>query len=513
MPSEMKKLGRTVKANQPTTVMHVNGKSDEGVVPLKSLNKPGRSGAVVMEGRPLTEGNLKQPIEAKTQCLDAPSLSGLQRIRKAARDDKGLRFTALFHHITPELLGASYEALDPHAASGIDGVTWAEYGEDVSRHIVDLHRRLHAGSYRAQPSRRVWIPKADGKQRPLGIAALEDKIVQRAVGTILETIYETDFAGFSYGFRPGRSQCGALDALWTGLTSRPVNWILDADIKSFFDTLDHQWLMKFVSHRIADRRIHRLIQKWLKAGVCEEGTRTETTQGVPQGAVISPLLANLYLHHVFDLWVKWWRKHEAQGEVIVVRYADDTVIGFQSKPDAERFLGLLKERFGKFSLELHPDKTRLIEFGKFATANRRRRQEGKPETFAFLGFTHIAGKRRSDGGYTVLRHSIARRVNEKIAQIREHLLSIRSTAIKEQGKWLGSVVGGWLNYHAIPTNSVAIARFRWQIIGAWRATLRRRSQTAYRTTGWRHMRRLAEKFLPPAIILHPYPNRRHVVTT
>ncbi len=402
--------------------------------------------------------------------------------------------------------------MKPNAAPGVDGVTWADYGEGLRERVVDLHARVHGGRYRAQASRRVWIPKADGRQRPLGVAALEDKIVQMAVTWILNAIYEADFAGFSYGFRPGRGQRNALDALWVGLSERPVNWVLDADIRNFFDTLDHQQLLRFVEHRVGDPRILGLIRQWLRAGVCENGRWSKTRVGTPQGAVISPLLANIYLHYVLDLWVRWWRTHEAQGEVIIVRYADDFVMGFQRQDDAQRFLEELRKRLQQFALNLHPDKTRLIEFGRFAATNRIRRTEGKPETFSFLGFTHICGKRLKDGGYAVWRHSIAKKLSAKVAEIGLTLFNNRSKPLREQGEWLGSVVRGWLNYHAIPTNSLAIARFRDLVVDAWRRALRRRSQTA-RSLTWPQMRRIAAQWIPPARILHPYPNRRLLIVT
>jgi group II intron reverse transcriptase/maturase len=410
------------------------------------------------------------------------------------------------------MLEDAYRALNPQAAAGIDRVTWVQYGEGLRANIVDLHARVHGGRYRAQPSRRVWIPKADGRQRPLGVASLEDKIVQLGVTWILNAIYEVDFAGFSYGFRPGRSQRQALDALWVALSERRVNWVVDADIRSFFDTLDHQWVMKFVEHRVGDPRILRLIAKWLKAGVCEDGQWTGTTAGTPQGAVISPLLANVYLHYVLDLWVKWWRTHEASGEVIIVRYADDFVVGLQFQDDAARFLESLRERLRKFALDLHSDKTRLIEFGRFAARNRERRGEGRPETFAFLGFTHICGKRRSDGGFAVWRHTIGKRLGQKVAEIGSRLKAMRSLPLTDQGQWVQRVVRGWMNYHAIPTNSIAVARFRDLVVEAWHRALRHRSQMAKRLT-WTRMRTIASRWVPPARILHPYPDRTRFVTT
>ena len=511
VPRDAVSLGRMEKASPPTSIMHARRKSDEGVVLMKSRNNADETVAVAAEGRPETKGNPNQPMGTGAQTPGIPA-SGLERVRMAAmRNGRKQRFTGLLHHVTEGFLAECYWGLNPTASPGVDRTTWQEYGEDLRNRLSDLNRRVHTGTYRAQPSRRVWIPKPDGRQRPLGVAALEDKIVQRAIGRILEVIYEVDFKGLSYGFRPGRGQHDALDSLWTALMTKPVNWVVDADIQGFFDALDHEWLMKFVEHRIGDPRILRLIRQWLRCGVCENGRWTGTTQGVPQGAVISPLLANIYLHYVLDTWFTWWRR--TRNNVIMVRYADDFVVGFQHHSDAKQFLTELKARLDTFGLKLHPDKTRLIEFGRFAQANRRRRQEGRPETFNFLGFTHIAGTRRSDGQYAVHRHTIAKRMHAKVADLKATLKRIRERTIKEQGTWLGSVVRGWLNYHAIPTNSIALSRFRSLAIDAWRRSLLSRSQTAGRTIIWNYMRRLADRFIPPARILHPYPNQRHAATT
>ena len=321
--------------------------------------------------------------------------SALERVREVARRDKDARFTALLHHVDLVRLRKAYWAIRPQAAPGVDKVTWADYGQDLEANLRDLHARVQAGRYRAKPSRRVYIPKADGRQRPLGIASLEDKIVQRAVVEVLNAVYEVyevDFRGFSYGFRPGRKPHDALDALTVAITSRRVNWVLDADIRDFFGQLDHSWLRKFVRHRIADERVLRLIDKWLTVGVVEDGEWTECDEGSPQGASASPLLANVYLHYVLDLWVDWWRSQPGRGDVIIVRWADDFIVGFETEQDACQFLAELRERFAKFGLELHPDKTRLIEFGRHADWKRRKRGLGKPETFDFLGLTHICAK-------------------------------------------------------------------------------------------------------------------------
>src|SRR2546425_9080655 len=432
--------------------------------------------------------------------------SGLGHVREAARRDGKLRFTALLHHVTADLLQDSYYSLKKQAAPGVDGVTWEEYGQDLEARLRDLHGRIHRGAYRAKPSRRVWIPKSDGRQRPLGIAALEDKVVQYAVGTVLNQIWEEDFLGFSYGYRPGRSQHDALDALYVGITRKKVNWVLDLDVRGFFDKIEHSWMIKFVEHRIGDRKIVRLIQKWLKAGVMEQGRWDETKEGTPQGAVISPTLANLYLHYVLDLWVDQWRRKEATGDVIIVRYADDAVLGFQHRKEAERFLEQLRERLGKFGLELHPEKTRLIEFGRYATERRAKRGEGKPETFNFLGFTHICGTSQPKGYFTVRRKTIGKRMAAKLKDIREKLRERMHENIGETLKWLQSVVRGYFQYHAVPGNEERLKAFLHEVRRTWLRMLRRRSQRT-RWTWKRFMERLGD-LLPAVEIHHPYPTER-----
>jgi RNA-directed DNA polymerase len=430
---------------------------------------------------------------------------GLAGVRKAAKEGKESKFTALLHHLTVELLQESFYALKRKAAPGVDGMTWQEYETGLEGRLADLHNRVHRGTYRAKPSRRVYIPKPDGRQRPLGVAALEDKVVQQAVVTILNQIYEEDFRGFSYGFRPGRSQHQALDALSYALLRKKVNYVLDADIRGFFDNLDIGWMLKFVQHRVTDPRILRLVQKWLKAGVMEEGKWSETEKGTPQGAVISPLLANIFLHYVFDLWVDVWRKKCAQGDVIVVRYADDIVLGFQHQTEADCFLGNLRERLGKFGLELHPDKTRRIEFGRFAGQNRERRGEDKPETFDFLGFTHISGKDRK-GNFSVRRETIGKRMRAKLQEIKEQLRARMHDPVAQTGKWLKSVVQGYFNYHAVPGNSPSLRVFRVRLTRLWRTSLIRRGQRV--RYNWARMNRLVERWLPMPRILHPWPERR-----
>ncbi len=434
-------------------------------------------------------------------------MNGLDRIREAAQGNKHLRFTSLMHHITEEMLRASYYALKHYAAAGVDDVTWHEYGEYLEERIKDLHGRVHSGRYRAKPSKRVWIPKPDGRQRPIGIAVLEDKIVQQAVVTVLNQIYEQDFLGFSYGFRPERSPHNALDAIWVGIMRRKVSWVLDVDIRSFFDTIDHVWLMKCVERRIADPRMLRLIRRWLRAGVSEEGEWSRTEVGTPQGSVISPLLSNIYLHHVLDEWVSQWRKKQARGDVIIVRYADDVVMGFQYRHEAERFLAALRERFAEYGLELHNEKTRLIEFGRFAESNRAKRGEGKPETFNFLGFTHICSRTRKGDCFTIQRKTIAERLRAKIKGVREAIIRKRHEPVPEQGAWLRSVVQGHFNYFAVPGNKRAIDAFRTEVIKAWLFALRRRSQKSMNLT-WERIKRLVVKWIPSAKVQHPYPNER-----
>src|SRR5580693_8058340 len=492
-------------------MMNGTGKSDSPKVPAKSPNKVGQPTAEGMEGNGLAKGNPPQQNASRTPSRnDAPS--ALERVRQAAKKDKQLRFTALLHHIyNLETLRMAYFRLKKEAAPGVDGETWRHYGEQLEVNLQDLSERLKRGAYRAKPVRRVYIPKADGRQRPLGVTALEDKIVQRATVEVLNAVYETDFLGFSYGFRPGRSQHQALDALYTGLLTRKVNWVLDLDIKGFFDGISHEWLVKFVEHRIADRRVVRLIQKWLNAGVLEDGKRIRVEEGTPQGGSASPLLANVYLHYVFDLWVQAWRRKRAHGEVIVVRFADDIVVGFQSKADADQFRAELTERMRKFHLELHPEKTRLLEFGPYAIQNRQKRGEGKPETFNFLGFTHICVKKRSNGRFTVLRQTIRTRLQTKLNEVKAELRRRMHQPIPEVGQWLRSVVDGHNRYYGVPTNEAALHLFRIQVGWLWHRTLSRRSQNG--RIPWDRMHRIIVRWLPPVRIYHPYPLRRMGVVT
>jgi group II intron reverse transcriptase/maturase len=487
------------------TSMNGGGESYSGIVPTKQANKSGQPQAESVEGRPLTKENTSEPNSHRTPCRES-GRRGLERVREAARKDKKQRFTALLHHVSIDLLRESYHSLKKKAAPGVDGMTWEEYGEDLEERVADLHGRIHRRAYRAQPSRRVWIDKTDGRKRPLGIAALEDKIVQRAVGEVLNQIWEEDFQGFSYGFRPGRGQHDALDALWVGIVRKKVGWILDLDIRSFFDKLQHDWLIRFVEYRIGDKRVVRLIQKWLRAGVVEDGKWFQNEEGSPQGSVISPILANLYLHYVLDLWVKAWRKKEARGDMIIVRYADDAVLGFQHRNDAERFLEHLRERVGKFGLELHPEKTRLIEFGRYAADRRARRGEGKPETFNFLGFTHICGTVHKTGKFTVQRKTIGKRMAANLKELRGKLRERMHTSAKDTGKWLVQVVRGYFQYHAVPGNGARLEAYRNEVLRMWFHTLRRRSQR--QRMSWARFWNSLGKLIPSVRILHPYPNVR-----
>jgi len=434
---------------------------------------------------------------------------GLERVRQAARQRKKEKFTALLHHVTTDLLREAFYALKRKAAPGVDGLTWQDYEAGLDDNLQDLHARVHRGAYRALPVRRRYIPKPGGKQRPLGIAALEDKIVQRAVVDVLNAIYEEDFLGFSYGFRPKRSQHDALDALAVGICKTSVNWILDADIRSFFDSISQNWLVRFLEHRIGDKRIIRLVRKWLKAGVLEDGEWSVSETGTPQGAVASPLLTNVYLHYVFDLWAERWRRKEATGNVIILRFADDIVVGFQHEADARRFWEAMRVRFEQFSLALHPDKTRLLEFGRHAAATRQQRGLGKPETFTFLGLIHICGKSRR-GVFQLQRKTRGDRMRAKLREIKEQLRKRMHEPIPEQGRWLKQVVTGFFAYHAVPTNAKALSAFRHYVTDHWRRTLRRRSQKDHLT--WVRITKIADAWLPQPRILHPWPDRRFAVT-
>ena len=487
--------------------MHEPEKSDSVVVAGKPTNKAERSAAEPVEPRTGTKGNADQQSTRRAQDRESVT-QALDRVQQAARQRKKEKFTSLLHHIDPAMLRTAFNAIRRDAAPGVDGETWVDYEKDLDRRIDALRSKIHRGAYRALPSRRSYIPKEDGSKRPLAITALEDKIVQRATAAVLSAIYEEEFLGFSYGFRPGRSQHDALDALVVGITSRKVNFILDADIRSFFTEVSQQWVVRFLVHRIGDKRIIRLVQKWLRAGVLEDGAVTVEEKGTGQGSVISPLLANVYLHYVFDLWAERWRRREATGDVIMIRYADDIIVGFEHESDARRFWDAMRERLREFSLSLHPEKTRLIEFGRHAATNRARRGLGKPETFKFLGFVIICGKSRR-GGFLIKRKSRRDRMRTKLREIKEELQRRRHQPIPETGKWLAQVVSGYFGYHAVPTNGSAMSAFRYHVIVLWHRQLCRRSQRA--RVVWDRMNKLVDDFIPKARVLHPWPSVRFAV--
>jgi len=488
-------------------MMNGREKSDPAIVAMKPTNKAGEPAAEPAERRAGTKGTANQQSTLRTQSR-ARVTQALNRVRKTAKEKKKERFTALHHHVTKDTLQAAFYRLKRKAAPGVDGVTWDAYEADLEQKLKNLHGRVQRGAYRPQPSRRTYITKADGKQRPLAIGALEDKIVQGATAMVLNAVYECDFMGFSYGFRPGRKTHDALDALATAITTKKVNWIVDADIRNFFGEVSQEWLIRFLEHRIGDKRIIRLIQKWLKAGVLEDGIVTVEDKGTGQGSVISPLLANIYLHYCLDLWANRWRQQEARGDMVIVRYADDVVLGFQHEGDARRFLDAMRDRLGTFGLSLHPDKTRLLEFGRFAAPNRERRGQGKPETFTFLGFIFICGLSRS-GKFLLKRKTRGDRLRRKLKEIKEELRRRMHDSIPEQGKWLQQVVAGHFAYFAVPTNGRALNAFRQGVIDLWRPTLSRRSQKARIT--WARMAKLAAEWIPTVEILHPWPTARFYV--
>ena len=488
-------------------MMHDREKSHSAIVAVKPTNKAGLPVAEPAEPRAGTKRNADEQSTHRTLSRARVS-QALDRVRQAARLGKKEKLTALFHHLSIDLFREAFIALKRDAAPGVDGLTWRTYEADLEGNLTDLHSRVQRGAYRALPSRRAYIPKADGKQRPLAVAALEDKIVQKATVAVLNCVYEEEFLGFSYGFRPKRGQHDALDALVVGITTRRVNFIFDADVAAFFDSVSKDWLVRFVEHRIGDKRIIRLIRKWLRAGVLEDGVVTVSEVGTGQGSVISPLLANIYMHYVFDLWANRWRQHEAQGDVIIVRYADDYVVGFEYESDARRFWDAMRARLGEFALALHPDKTRLIEFGRYAADRRAKAGFGKPETFKFLGFVFICGKSRR-GKFLVHRKSRRDRMRAKLAEVKKELRKRMHQPIPEQGRWLAQVVRGYLAYHAVPTNGLRISAFRYHAIKYWLRTLRRRSQKDHCT--WDRITRLADAFLPQPRTLHPLPNVRFAV--
>jgi group II intron reverse transcriptase/maturase len=430
----------------------------------------------------------------------------MERIRQAVRRDKKAKLTALYHHVyNEEHLREAYRGLNPKAAAGVDQETWADYGQDLERNIQDLSERLRRNAYRAKPVRRIYIPKPDGRERPLGVPVLEDKIVQKVTAEIFTAIWEEEFMGFSYGFRAGRSAHQALDALAVGLERSSVRWVLDADIRGFYDTISHEWLVKFIEHRIGDRRIVNLIKRWLKAGIMEAGEWIQSEEGTPQGGLISPILANIYLHYAFDLWIHQWRRQPGREEVIVVRYADDIVIGFGKRTEAQQFQRELTERMKQFELALNEDKTRLIEFGRYAEINRAGRRQGKPETFDFLGFTHICTKNKR-GNFTVLRRTKRKRMWAKLKEVKRDLKQRMHEPISEQGAWLRTILLGHYQYYGVPMNGQALYAFRYHLLRVWKRVLERRSQNGEVT--WERMHRLESKWLPTPRICHPYPMQR-----
>ncbi len=494
--------------------MNDHGKSDRRKVPAKFANKGDGQSPAERDGGKASDRReqVKQNTVRTQQAAKTTVPSALDRVRKIAKSDKKMQFTNLMHHISNvDRLRAAYFALKKSAAAGVDGETWASYGENLEANLQSLHDRLQKGGYRAKPVRRVFIAKADGKQRPLGIPVLEDKVVQRSAVEVLNAIYETDFLDSSFGYRPGKGQHNCLDVLYVGLLTKRVNWVLDADIRGFFDNLNHDWLIKFIEHRIKDTRVIRLIQKWLKAGVMIDGKREETDDGVPQGGSISPLLANVYLHYVLDLWAQQRQKDKSRGEMIIVRWADDFVVGFEHKSQAEKFLAELKERMLKFGLELHPEKTRVLEFGPFAIHNRKKRGVDKPETFNFLGFTHICARKFGNGMYTVLRRTIRKKMKVKLQELKAEMRKRMHHPIPDQGKWLRSVVAGHNRYYGVPQNQPALASFRFQVARRWWRTLQRRGNR--RPIIWARMERHVEKWIPHVQVHHPYPLRRLGVIT
>jgi len=490
--------------------MHADEKSDKVIVPKKQPNKEGMLSAEAVEGRTLPKRNTGQATAVRTQSRGTAS-SGLAGVRQAARQSKDVQFTALLHHITVELLEQSYFSLKRNSAPGLDGVTWQVYGENLIEKLTALHTQIHKGSYRAQPARRTMIPKSDGTERPLSILCLEDKIVQQAVVFVLEAIYEENFLGFSYGFRPGRGQHDALDALSTGIYRKRVNWVLDADIKKFFDTMDHDWLMRFLQHRIGDKRLLRLIAKWLKVGVMNGAHREFSVQGAPQGAVISPILANVYLHYVFDLWSHQWRRQKAHGDMIIIRYADDSVLGFEFEQEAKRFLQDLQERLQAFGLTLHPDKTKLIRFGRDAIRDRKRLGERKPETFDFLGFTHFCTHSRKNGAFVVGRKTIKKRMRATLQAIKIELRRRWHDPLPMTGQWIHKVLVGHMNYFSVSGNDPSIWLFFHEVQRLWLRRIRRRSQKGF--MNWDRFVRITARFFPRVRLLHPHPCYRFDVRT
>lgn len=491
------------EGENPQSAETSSEESDAGMVPEKPA-KTWVTPVESVEGRAAAEGKSAARNTSSTQS-EQDVTTALQRVGQRAKEKPEERFTNLLTHIQVPLLKRAYCSLRKHAAAGVDGVTWHEYGERLDERLLDLVRRIHCGSYHPQPVRRVHIPKGDGLTRPLGIPALEDKVVQQAVRWVIEPIYEAMFVGVSYGFRPNRSQHDALDALAETI-ARKVNWVLDADIRSFFDTIDHGWMQKFLELRIADKRLVRIAIKWMRAGVMEEGELREVEEGTPQGGIISPLLANIYLHYALDLWVLDWRKKRACGEVYFVRYADDFVMGFQREQDARAMRSELSEQLAMHGLELHPEKTRVIQFGRFAREDRARQGLSKPETFDFLGFTHIASIAR-DGRFQLKRRTSRKKRRAKLARLKEEIRTRRHRAVSEQHAWLSRVLLGHDRYYAVPTNFRVVAKFHDVVEGLWHRWLQRRSQRGRWTRDARHA--FKDRFpLPQPHIHHPWPTTR-----
>ena len=486
--------------------------SDILIVSKKPLNKvsDNKRMAEKVEKRRMAERNPSKQNRGRAQNrITLPN--ELDRIRHAARKNREEQFVSLWHHVYDiGRLRRSFLKLKRNSAAGIDKMTWKEYGQDLENNLENLSKRLRQGSYRAKAVKRVFIPKLDGRKRPIGIPVLEDKIVQKSMVEVLNAIYEVDFLGFSYGFRPGRSQHNALNAVVEAIEGRKVNWVLDVDISGFFDAIDHEWLIKFIEHRVRDKRVIRQIRKWLNAGVMEVGQWRKTEEGTPQGGSASPLLANIYLHYVFDLWANSWRKRKATGDVVMIRYADDIVLGFQYQHELKRFLKELEKRFEKFNLKLHPRKTHSIEFGRYAAERRKERGKGKPETFDFLGFTHICSRSRM-GKFTVLRKTSVKKMRNKLQELKRTLREKMHWSIPDVGKWLKSVIIGHCRYYGVPWNGKSLTTFRSVLTRMWYKTLRRRSQKSRIT--WKRMSRLAKIWLPIPFICHPYPNECMRVTT
>lgn len=496
----------TGKVNSHAPVVGSTEESDGVIVPKKSANKGMAIPAESMEESTPTKRNPEKEAAHRTQKRESAS-NGLDRVRQRAEADKTIRFSNLFSLLKVDLLRESFYELKRKAAPGLDGVTWYEYERTLEDKLPELERELHVGSYRAIPAKRGYITKDDGRQRPLGIQAVEDKVVQQACVTILNAVYEPIFSGFSYGSRPGRSQHDALDALHEGIIRRKINWILDCDIEGFFDNLSHEHLLGFLEERVADKRMLRLIRKWLRVGWVEDGKRHAGTIGTPQGSVISPLLANIFLNTVMDKWVSKWRSAEAKGDVINVRYVDDAVFGFQYESEGRAFLEALREQVEAYGLKLHPTKTRLVEFGRFAASNRRDHGQGKPETFDFLGFTHICGIQRN-GKFCIRRITIRKRLRRKLKEVKAELIKHMHHPLEEIGAWLASVIRGFTNYHAIPGNMKAPREFYTQISRMWLWVIRRRSQKARCRWTWERFLRLQCRWLPRPRVVHPYPSIR-----